>query len=88
MKPLIYKIFTIVFVAVFFFTSPNFMLAQEKLLGELTIEKNASADDEQFVTVNGERVISGRSIMSPAEIETSPQTTAKISIAKTGIIKI
>ncbi|MGI8639507.1 MAG: hypothetical protein ACR2MG_06080 [Pyrinomonadaceae bacterium] len=88
MKPSIHKIFTIVFLGLIFFALPQFVLAQEKLLGDLTIESSASASGEQFVTINGERVISGRSIMSPAEIETPAQTTAKISLAKTGIIKI
>ncbi len=57
-------------------------------MGELTIENNASVGGDQFITLNGERVVSGRSVMSPADIETPVQTAAKISLPKTGIIKI
>ncbi|MBA3634623.1 MAG: FecR domain-containing protein [Acidobacteria bacterium] len=88
MKTFIYKIITLTLFLVLWGASPKFMLAQEKLLGELTIESITPGGGEKFVTINGERVISGRSIMSPAEIETPAQTTAKISLAKTGIIKI
>ncbi len=57
-------------------------------MGELSIETDVSAIGEQFVTVNNERVLSGRSIMSPAELETPAQTAAKITLAKTGFIRL
>ncbi|HEY0051451.1 MAG TPA: FecR domain-containing protein [Pyrinomonadaceae bacterium] len=67
-------------------TSPQFLLAQTpRLVGELTI---TSAGEGGFVTVNGERVVSGRSITSPSEITTSPQARARISLAQTGTILI
>lgn len=66
--------------------SPQFLLAQNtRLTGELTI---TSTGEGGFVTVNGERVVSGRSIISPSEIVTSPQARAKISLAQTGTILI
>ncbi len=57
-------------------------------MGELTIENAIPGNSGQFVNLNGERVLSGRSITSPAKIETPAQTSAKISLARTGIIKI
>ncbi|HEX8737306.1 MAG TPA: hypothetical protein VF721_18380 [Pyrinomonadaceae bacterium] len=64
--------------------SPQFLLAQTpRLVGELTI---TSTGDGGFVTVNGERVVSGRSITSPSDISTSPQARAKISLAQTGTV--
>lgn len=83
-----YKILSIFLLFVFLFAFPKDIFAQEKLLGDLSIETNVSAIGEQFITVNNERVLSGRSIMSPAELETPAQTAAKISLAKTGFIKI
>ena len=66
--------------------SPQFLLAQNnRLTGELTITTTGAGG---FVTVNGERVVDGRSIMSPAEIVTSPQARAKVSLPQTGTILI
>ncbi|HEX9961801.1 MAG TPA: hypothetical protein VGB00_12755 [Pyrinomonadaceae bacterium] len=67
-------------------TSPQFLPAQTtRPTGELTI---TSTGEGGFVTVNGERVVSGRTITSPSEIVTSPQARAKISLAQTGTILI
>jgi hypothetical protein len=64
--------------------SPQFLLAQTpRPVGELTI---TSTGDGGFVTVNGERVVSGRTITSPSDISTSPQARAKISLAQTGTV--
>ena len=83
------KFFSLLFfLALVFSVCPKFVYAQEKLLGELTIENNAAVAGDQFITLNGERVLSGRSVMSPADIETPAQTAAKISLPKTGIIKV
>ncbi|MBA3692121.1 MAG: hypothetical protein H0W77_01585 [Acidobacteria bacterium] len=83
MKTFIYKFIVISLVITNLASSPKFLLAQQKLLGELSITKNSP---ESFVTVNNERVISGRSIASPSLILTSPQANAKVSLAKTGTI--
>ena len=65
-------------------TSPQFLLAQtQRPVGELTI---TTTGEGGFVTVNGERVVNGRSITSPSEISTSPQARARISLAQTGTI--
>ena len=88
MKIISYKVFAFLLITVFLLIFPKNYVAQEKVLGELTIENNVSAIGEQFVTVNDERVISGRSIMSPSEIVTPVQTTAKVTIAKTGFIRL
>lgn len=64
-------------------STPRFLLAQQKLLGDLSITKNSP---EGFVTVNGERVMSGRSIASPSLILTSPQANSKVFLANTGTI--
>lgn len=84
----IYNVFAVICLFAVFLTFQKNVVAQEKLLGELTIENNVSAIGEQFIMVNNERVISGRSIMSPAELETPAQTAAKVTIAKTGFIRI
>ncbi len=88
MKFFDYKISSTIFLFLVLLVSPTNINAQEKLLGELTIENNVSAIGDQFITLNKERVISGRSMMSPADIETPAQTAAKISLPKTGIIRI
>ena len=51
------------------------------------MKNSPTATGEQFVTVNNEKISSGRSIMSPADITTA-QTSAKISLARTGLIRI
>jgi hypothetical protein len=66
-------------------TASNFTLAQGKIAAELSVDAS-SADG--FVTINGERALSGRSVLSPAEIVTSPEATAKVSLAKTGVVII
>ncbi|HYP49536.1 MAG TPA: hypothetical protein VEQ34_01245 [Pyrinomonadaceae bacterium] len=64
--------------------SPQFLLAQTpRPVGELTI---TTTGEGGFVTVNGERVVSGRTITSPSEITTSPQARGRISLAQTGTI--
>lgn len=88
MKLNIYNTFSLSFLVFVFLASSQLIFSQEKLLGELTLENNTSAIGEQFITINKERVLSGRSIMSPAEIETSAQTSAKISLPKTGLFRI
>jgi hypothetical protein len=66
--------------------SPQFLLAQNnRLTGELTITTTSAGG---FVTVNGERVVDGRSITSPSEIVTSPQARARVSLPQTGTILI
>lgn len=89
MKNLKHIIFSVLLsIALFISVCPKFVYAQEKPMGELTIESNAAAGGDQFITLNGERVVSGRSVMSPADIETPAQTAAKILLPKTGIIKV
>lgn len=83
MKIFIHKFTVISLVIIILASSPKFLLAQQKLLGELSITKNSP---EGFVTVNDERVISGRSIASPSLILTSPQASAKVFLAKTGTV--
>lgn len=89
MKTVISKFISLGLFIAIFITSPQFLLAQsDRPAGELTIVKNTSANGEGFVTVNGERVLSGRSVMSPSDIATSPEVTAKVSIPQTGTILI
>ncbi len=66
-------------------SSPMFLAAQQKLLGDLSI---TTTSPDGFVTVNGERAVSGRSISSPSAISTSPQASSKIFLAKTGSVLI
>jgi len=86
MKIEIRKFIALSLFAAILLTSPQFLLAQTpRPVGELTI---TSTGDGGFVTINGERGVSGRSITSPSEITTSPQARAKISLAQTGTILI
>ncbi len=62
--------------------------AQEKMVGEITITGSSAPENRRFVTVNGERVSSGRTISSPADILTQNGTTAKVMLAKTGTVLI
>jgi len=85
MKTFIHKFIVTGLVITILAASPKFLPAQEKLLGELTITKNSP---EGFVTVNGERAVSGRSIASPSAILTSSQASSKVFLAKTGTVSI
>ncbi|HEX8288275.1 MAG TPA: hypothetical protein VF556_09775 [Pyrinomonadaceae bacterium] len=86
MKTPFYKfiVFSLV-VAILTTISPVYLLAQNKLVGEIVVTK-LSADG--FVTVNGERVESGRSIMATSKIKTSPQANAKVVFSQTGTVLI
>jgi len=90
MKKRIYKYISAALFAAILFTSPKFLSAQNKgLIGELTVIKNSSSTaGEEFVTIDGERAVTGRSVISPADIVTSAQTSAKISVPQTGIVTI
>lgn len=72
-------------IAVLTTVSPVYLMAQDKLVGEIIVTK-LSADG--FVTVNGERVESGRSIMATSKVATSPQASAKVVFPQTGTVLI
>lgn len=76
-----------VFLIVFAFYIPQSISAQEKMMGEITIT-GSSAPESKYVIVNGERVSSGRTISSPANISTPKETSAKVTLAKTGTVLI
>lgn len=67
--------------------SPQMLTAQSKLLGEVSVE-SMSSKGQMYIVINGENVMTGRSIMSPASIVTPSQTSAQISLAETGIVKL
>ena len=85
MKTPIHKFIAFSLVLTVLLASPQFLIAQSKLVGELVITKNSP---EGFVAINGERVLSGRSIISSSEIVTSPQASAKVLLPQTGTILI
>jgi hypothetical protein len=89
-KKRIHKFISAGLFAAILITSPTFLLAQNKaLIGELTVIKNnTSGTNDEFVTIDGERSLNGRSVMSPADIVTPSQASAKISIPQTGIVTI
>lgn len=70
------------------FASTNLIFAQPKLAAEITLTPASTSNAETFVTVNGERIISGRSIFSPAEIATSSNAKAKVAIPNTGAVSL
>lgn len=96
MKNLKTKIYKIVGVSLFlliFAASPEYLRGQNKrLYGELTVIKNSAASGaaagDAFVTIDGVRAVSGRSVSSPSDIETPPESGAKISFAQTGAISL
>lgn len=63
----------------------NTIWAQDKYMGEITVTETSAGNS---VTVNGEQVISGRAIMSPADISTPLGTSAKITLPGTGTVLI
>ena len=83
MKKYVYQIVVFCLVFTILTASPLSLLAQERIAAELTFTKSSVAD---FVSVNGEQIVSGRSIMSPSEIATSSQANAKIVIPQTGTV--
>lgn len=92
MKIRIRKFVSLGLLVVILSASPEFLLAQNsggRLFGELTVTSNASsASGEEYVTVDRQPAVSGRSIMSPSEVATSALTSAKILFAQTGSISI
>jgi len=91
LKTQVYKIFSVsLFFAIFAASSPQFLFAQsQRLYGELTVIKNSSATmGDAFVTVDGARAASGRSVSSPSDITTTPDTSARISFAQTGAVTL
>jgi len=86
MKPFIHRFISFTLFIVILLLSSQFSLAQNKLLGNLTVIKNGSSTNraENSVIVNGERAVNGSSIMSPSEIITTAPMSAKISLPKTG----
>lgn len=85
MKTFVHKLSALSLALMILLASPQFLLAQNKLVGELTITKG-SADG--FVSINDERAVSGRSITSTSEIITSPHASAKVSLPQTGTVLI
>lgn len=91
MKKLIRQFINLTVIITLLSISPTFLTAQNnRPVAELTIINNSptGTTGEGFVTVNKERVVNGRSILSPSEIVTSPQTRAKISIPQNATILI
>lgn len=78
-------IVNVLLIAILTAASPLYLLAQNKLMGEVVITKTSA---KGFVTINGERVVSGRSIMATSEIATSPQASAKVLFPPTGSVLI
>ncbi len=65
-------------------TSPAISLAQGGLSGQLVVIGGNIQDQNNFVTVNNENALSGRTVFSPAAITTAPGANAKIILAKLG----
>lgn len=82
-----YKFVALGLAGIIFLTSPLISLSQQKIIGELTVLGGANSGEASFVTINGESAQNGRSVMSPAEIAVPSQTSAKITIGKTGRVE-
>ena len=85
MKTSVHRFVGLSLILMILLSSPFYLLAQNKLVGELIITQTTP---EGFVSVNNERAISGRSITSTSEIVTSPQASAKILLPQTGTVLI
>lgn len=90
-----YKSFAFALIAAMFFAavSPQILRAQTaRLFGELTVIKNgatpAATAGGGFVTVDGVRAESGRSVMSPSDIVTPADASAKVAFAQTGTLTL
>ena len=71
-------------IAALLLTSPTVLLAQSGTTGQLVVTGNNSRTPDNFVTVNGDNALSGRTVFSPAKIATSPDANAKIILSKLG----
>lgn len=80
--------FLLISVTIFSFLFFQSISAQEKMMGEITITGSSAPENQRYVTVNGERVSSGRTINSPSDISTPKGTNAKVTLAKTGTVLI
>ncbi len=78
------KCFTALTLVVLLTMFSQILLAQTKVTGELTLAETARSPVGSFVTVNGERAETGRTIVSPAEIVTPANINAKVAIANVG----
>lgn len=85
MKIFIHRLFSLILLITLTIQFSNKTQAQNKLMGEIIIT-GASAND--FVTINKEKIVSGRTIISPADILTSAGASAKIVLPKTGMILV
>lgn len=86
MKTCARKFIVSVLAVVMLIVSSQASLAQNKLFGNLTVIKNGASVSgaDNYVLVNGERALTGGSILSPSEITSPAPMSAKISLAKTG----
>ena len=62
--------------------------AGQQPMAELTVTGNAVGGEMPFVTVNGERAATGRSVPSPAQIAFPAQTDAPVTFGKAGRIEL
>lgn len=86
MKKFIYQSAVLSLLLVIVLTSSKLAVAQNKIAGEILVTPGSNAPAETFATVNGERVVSGRTIFSPAEIATSSNAKARITLADFGVV--
>ena len=84
MNQLNLKIFIFGLIGVLLMTSPAFLLAQSAVAGQLVVTGNTAKTTGNFASVNGENALSGRTVMSPAKIVTSPDANAKVILTKLG----
>jgi len=84
MKSLNIKFLVIALVGAMLMTSPTFLLAQGAPTGQLVVSGNNFKTQGNFVTVNNENSLSGRTVFSPAKIVTSPEANAKVILTKLG----
>ena len=80
---MLHKFVSFGLVCVFFVTSPLILLAQERLMGQLTISSVAGGESGP-VTINGQVALSGGTVVSPLEIATPAGTSATIVVKGVG----
>ena len=68
--------------------APLIIFAQTPVVGSLTVTTSGRKAEDNKFTINGETALSGRTITSPAEINTGAAASGEIKIPSLGVVKI
>lgn len=88
MYSILTKVSTVFTLFAFLIVFSHVSLGQTKMTGVLTLAETSPSVNDAYVTVNGERAESGRTIVSPAEIVTPSNINAKVTVTNLGSVTI